>query len=494
MAGPRLGSRGAVLRAIVGVLAAASTLTATVVVGVHTVRGEKAVGVALLSAEDDYIMGGTTEPNPGVVPGYIPGVEQLYLDEGTPIAVNTPEEFCQPVCFPAPADDPSSWTNLNFGDSLKVGLAVLNNDISSLAASNGTATVFGYSQSATIATQEMETLHAAGVSDPNLSFVVVGDPNNPIGGILDRFQFPDGIGKFSVSLEPQHLPFINVPLSIPPTPTDAFPVDIYTAEYDGYADFPQDPTNVLGDVSALIGIGTVHPHYPDPGDINFDHPVAIGTIGQATFYEIPQNLPIVQWLYDGGGAGQFFGDVFSPWLRLITDWGYGNAGDPAVDGYYAIPDGSPYEQMVDNVVGEGVPGGPWAETPLGTLWDGSGVAGFFEKMDPLQLLAGVDNAAIQSAVGPIVDVLHDIYGSGPLPAVPADIMSGLTVALQAVTGYDAINLADQVVLTGWNLLTGLPAVAAVIGPDAVLDGPLIPGTPLIDLVGDAFNVFNFFGA
>ncbi len=197
--------------------------------------------------------------------------------------------------------------------------------------------MFGYSQSATVATQEMTHLIAQGMTDPNLHFVLTGDPNSPIGGILDRFQFPDGVTAFSLDSAPQHLPFLNVPLSMAPTPTDVFPTDIYTAEYDGWANFPQDPTDILGDINAIIGILTVHPNYPDPGDIDFTDAQPIGTIDNTTtFYEIPQNLPILQWMYDGGGAGQFFGDAFSPWLRLLINWGYGNAGDPAVDGSFTV--------------------------------------------------------------------------------------------------------------------------------------------------------------
>ncbi len=35
---------------------------------------------------------------------------------------------------------------------------------------------------------------------------------------------------------------------------------------------------------------------------------------------------------------------------------------------------------------------------------------------------------------------------------------------------------------------------AVQGLDVALDGPLIPGQPLIDVVGLGFDFFNFFGA
>ena len=75
----------------------------------------------------------------------------------------------------------------------------------------------------------------------DLHFTLLGDPNSPIGGILDRFQFPDGVGAFSLSPEPQHVPFLDIPLSLDTTPTTGIATDIYMGEYDGFADFPPTP-------------------------------------------------------------------------------------------------------------------------------------------------------------------------------------------------------------------------------------------------------------
>ena len=36
----------------------------------------------------------------------------------------------------------------------------------------------------------------------NLHVTLLGDPNSPIGGILGRFQFPDGVGQFSLTPSP----------------------------------------------------------------------------------------------------------------------------------------------------------------------------------------------------------------------------------------------------------------------------------------------------
>jgi hypothetical protein len=487
MSGSRLRSPVYVLLAIVCVAVAGvlSMMTPAFVSGVKAIIAE-----AKLLADEGWIMSGTGVPTPDN--GFLSSVESLYLSQDSAFTfdpLTTPEQFCPIVCNPSEPD-------LGFGDSLNVGAGDLNSVIVPALQGGNDVAVLGYSQSADVATIEMNDLlnnTPAGVNLNDLSVTLLGDPQSPIGGILDRFQFPDGVGAFSLSPEPQHVPFLDIPLSLATTPTTGIATDIYTGEYDGWANFPQDPTNILGDINALIGIDTVHPFYPDLTSAQLASAIDVGTIGDTNFYDIPENLPILAWMFDGGPAGQFFGDAFSPFLRLIIDWGYGNAGDPAVDGFYTVPqgpggpvggpDGSPYEAA------QGVAGGPWAETPLGTLYDGSGVAGLFDKMDPLQLLAGFENAGIQTFVGPFTDILADING-GTLSPGDITTMDDATIFLQNITGYDLVNLVDKSLLDSVTLL-GPGAVDAL---DQVLDGPLIPGQPLIDLVGYGFDIFNFFGA
>jgi hypothetical protein len=496
----RFRSLTAVLLAIVCavVLGVTSMLTSAFVFGV-----EKFIAEIKLLADEGFIMGGTGLPTP--TPSYISDVEGLYLQPPSPLfpgqptfdaytfqGLTTPEQFCPFTACPT--------GGLTFGQSLAQGEADLNSAIVPQLQAGDNVAVFGYSQSADIASQEMDNLISntpAGVDLNNLDVVMVGDPQNPITGLLTRLDFPDGVQAFSLTPAPQHVPFVDIPLSMGPTPTTPIPTDIYTGEYDGFADFPQGVSNILGDINALIGIETVHGFYPDLTTEQLASVINLGTIGDTNFYYIPENLPILAFMFDGGPAGQFFGDFFSPFARLGIDWGYGNAGDPAVDGFHTIPlgpgnsdggpDGSSYEAT------QGVAGGPWPETPLGTLYDGSGVAGFAEKMDPLQMLAGIENAGIQSLVGPFTDLLADING-GTLSSGDIGIMNDATTFLQNITGYDLINVLDQSLLTGWNDLANAVDLGSVIGPDAVLDGPLIPGQPIIDLVGYGFDIFNFFGA
>ncbi|MDT5322654.1 MAG: hypothetical protein QOD88_5176 [Mycobacterium sp.] len=466
----RLRSLGAVFLAVVcaAVLGVTSMFMSAFTFGVRALMAEVALVV-----DEGWIMGGTGNPVPDE--DYLNSVESLYLSQYLPPPPNSdysfsglpaPEQFCPFICS-------ASQPDLGFGDSVNVGVSDLSSVVvPALQDPSNHVAVLGYSQSATVASQLMNELindHQANLN--NLSVTLLGDPNSPIGGILDRFQFPDGVGAFSLTPEPQHVPFLDIPLSLATTPTSGIATDIYTGEYDGWANFPEDPSNIFADINALIGIETVHPYYPDPTPgVNLDtaHIINLGSIGDTNFYAIPAPLPTLAFMYDGGPAGQFFYDLFDPYASLMDNWAYGNPGDPGA--------GMP----VDGVDPIGV-AGPWQVDATGQLM-ASGVDGFIPKMDPLQMLAGVEYATVQTFVGPINDLLQDA-GQSPLPQSFVDSL---------LSGYDVTNQLDTSLLTTW---TDLTASIPSLGPDAILDGsPLISGQPLIDLVGYGFDIFNFFGA
>jgi hypothetical protein len=460
----RFRSLGAVFLAVgcVAVLGATSMLMSAFTFGVRALMAE----VALL-ADDGWIMGGTGNPIPDQ--DYLNSVESLYLSQFSGYnfsGLEMPEQFCPIICN-------ASQPDLGFGDSVNAGVGDLSNVVvPELNDPSNHVAVLGYSQSATIASQLMnELINDQQANLNNLSVTLLGDPNSPIGGILDRFQFPDGVGAFSLTPEPQHVPFLDIPLSMATTPLSGIATDIYTGEYDGWADFPEDPSNLFADINALIGIETVHPYYPDPTPgVNLDtaNIVNLGSIGDTNFYAIPAPLPTLAFMYDGGPAGQFFYDSFNPFASLTDDWAYGNPGDPGA----GIP--------VDGVDPIGV-AGPWTVDATGQLV-ASGVAGFDPQMDPLQMLAGMEYAGVQTFVGPINDLLQDA-GQSPLPQSFVDSL---------LSGYDFTNQLDTSLLTSWTDLTAsIPSLA----PDAIFSGdPLISAQPLIDLVGYGFDVFNFFGA
>ncbi|HEY2448607.1 MAG TPA: PE-PPE domain-containing protein, partial [Mycobacterium sp.] len=465
MSGRRFRSPGYLLLAIVcaAVMAMTAMMTSAFVFGVKAIIAE-----AKLLANEGWIMSGTGVPTPDS--GFLSSVESLYLGQDSVYTfdpLTTPEQFCPFVCNP-------SEPNLGFGDSLNIGASDLNSVIVPALQGGNHVAVLGYSQSTDVATIEMNDLlnnTPAGVNLSDLNVTLLGDPNSPIGGILDRFQFPDGVGNFSLSPEPQQVPFLDIPLNLADTPTTGIATDIYTGEYDGWADFPEDPSNLFADLNALIGIQTVHPYYPDPTPgVNLDttNIISLGSIGNDNFYAIPAPLPTLAFMYDGGPAGQFFYDFFAPSATLSDDWAYGNPGDP----------GAGIE--VNGVDPIGV-AGPWTVDATGQLV-ASGGAGFIPAMDPLQMLAGMEYAGVQSFVGPIDDLLQDA-GQAPLSQSVVDSM---------LSGYDATNQLDASLLTAW---TDATASIPSLGPDAIFSGePLISAQPLIDLVGYGFDIFNFFGA
>ncbi len=108
----------------------------------------------------------------------------------SPVGLTTPEEFW-PV---------TGLTSQTFGQSVRQGVAILNNAILSETGAGNHVVVLGYSQSATIATLEMRYLDALPAAirpgSDLLSFVLLSDPNVPGTGILTHF-IP-GFGAFHV--------------------------------------------------------------------------------------------------------------------------------------------------------------------------------------------------------------------------------------------------------------------------------------------------------
>ncbi|MGV7915756.1 PE-PPE domain-containing protein, partial [Mycobacterium kansasii] len=72
---------------------------------------------------------------------------------------------------------------------------------------------------------------------------------NPNGGILARIP---GLDISTVGL-----PFYGA------MPNTLYPTTTYTLQYDGFADFPRYPLNIVSDINAIFGIITVHTTYAD---------------------------------------------------------------------------------------------------------------------------------------------------------------------------------------------------------------------------------------
>ena len=149
--------------------------------------------------------------------------------------------------------------SLGFGTSLGQDQQIMVSDIENQIAAGGVSpenpvAVFGYSQSSDAASLIMQQLQAAGVPSDDVHFVLVGDPQNPNGGLENTFDFPAGNTSAFAAFD---APFQ------PATPSDLYPTDIYTLEYDGLADFPHYTTNLLSDLNAMLGFFLAHFTYQD---------------------------------------------------------------------------------------------------------------------------------------------------------------------------------------------------------------------------------------
>lgn len=322
----------------------------TPVTGGASTGGTSLISTVRLAAAGDplyaLIMGGTNNPEPDTI--YFNSVFNSYIKPFNPTAIAqklfTPEQFW-PVT--------PGLGNLTFGQSVAQGVTLLNNAINSTLSGlpNNHAVVFGYSQSATIATNEINALMAAGspYSNPGqLSFTLIGNPNNPVGGILERFP---GF----------YIPFLDVFFNGATPPNSPYPTSIYTAQYDGIADLPQYPLNLVSDLNAFMGYFFVHGSYPlmTPTQVAnaVPLPTSPGYTGQTNYYMLmTQNLPLLEPIRAIPYAGPPIADIFQPDLRVLVDMGYADYGPtgnyaniPTPAGLFSIP--NPFTIIPDLALG-----------------------------------------------------------------------------------------------------------------------------------------------
>jgi PPE-repeat protein len=221
----------------------------------------------------------------------------------------TPEKF-----FPF-----TGLNSLTLDASVAQGVANLNTAIMGQQAAGNHTVVFGGSQSAAIATLEMrylETLPAAvRPAVDRLSFVLIANPDRPDGGLLARmpgFSIP-GLGVTAYGA----------------TPTNAYPTIDYAVQYDGAADFPQYPIDILADANAIAGFFFVHPAYSTVTAAQ----IASGVVqpvspadSLTTYILIPNpNLPLLDPLRAIPLVGNPLADLVQPDLRVLVELGYDRA-------------------------------------------------------------------------------------------------------------------------------------------------------------------------
>jgi hypothetical protein len=282
--------------------------------------GRPLISTTASAAATALIMGGTFNPQP--TPGYVAAIDNLFIQSNplyagfTPFGLYTPETV-------APF-----YGSLTLDQSVFQGEMILNNAIMNMPAGSHTL-VFGYSQSAVIATLEMRALDAlpanARPSPSDLSFMLIGNGDNPNGGLFSRFTL--------------HIPILDISTQGATPPDTPYPTTIYTLQYDGLANFPQYPLDVVADLNAVAGAALVHPQYAflTPQQLQSAVPLATSpgyydNGGVTHYYMIPnQDLPLVEPLRAIPVVGNPLADLLQPDLRVLVNLGY----NP--NGYADIP-------------------------------------------------------------------------------------------------------------------------------------------------------------
>jgi hypothetical protein len=442
---------------------------------------------AVASAADTaLILGGSGIPIPPQ--SYVDAVDQLYLNPNgysayTPQALITPEQF-----YPV-----TGVNSLTPDNSIALGVTILNDAITQQIAAGNHVVVFGYSQGSMVASQSMAQLASAGnPPSPNqLSFVLVGDEANPNGGIIERFEVPGA---------PLSLPSLGATFNVAPTASNTYPTAVYNQEYDGFADFPEYPLDLLSVLNAYLGVLTQHFGYMNLTPQQINSAIALPTTGTTTtqYYMVPTaNLPLLAPLRLIPLIGNPLADLLQPDLRVLVNLGYGSITNGWSPGPANVP--TPFGLFPTNInpadvltalTNGAVQGVTDALNDLNhpTLIDTSSLSlllaglhtiGLTPSDNPslLQLLAGfatLGNAGLPvSSSGGIVNTLTSVISNAIAVALPlADTALAIGASLPA---YDAQLFVSQ--LRAGHLLNaiGMPIAADfALVPYAFLFGGVFP--------------------
>lgn len=263
----------------------------------------------------------------GVKPTRIPGLVDLddpaFEDLATPYitacAGLVPRPFTN-VDYPASAFPVTGLSSPTADQSIEAGRAGL----AEAVAGDPAPVIFGYSQGASVIAlykRDFNSLHANPVPHsiiPRPTFVVIGNINRPNGGFFARFA-----GR--------RLAIIGLSLhEATPTETagaEAGQTTTYdvVGQYDGAADFPAHPTNLLALANAALGSLYVHLNYHR---LSFQDAVHQAQQGDTAYYMIPAKLlPLLRPLAQLGVPTPLLAVVDAP-LRVLVEAGYKRAVSP----------------------------------------------------------------------------------------------------------------------------------------------------------------------
>jgi hypothetical protein len=357
--------------------------------------------------------------------------------------------------------------------SVGQGMAIVESTIAAEQAAGETPIVFGYSQSSTIASEVMQQLDPGGTPqtgglDPQ--FLLIADPSNPNGGLLERFAGFETLSGNAVS-DPLSLPSLGLSFDSA-TPSDDYVTNIYSLEYDGFTDFPRYPLNFLSDLNAFLGIAILHGTYlnglvPGNGGPTAEEianatllpgSAADGTADSLTnYYMIDDTAPLVSLL------PKSLQDSLGPDLTYLINLGYGDGSQgysvdvnsPAnVDTPFGLAPDVSLSTVLSTLATDTQQGITALENdPTAFMDSASSAQSFTDLLSALSADAANPAASLTDFVNAITSATSTAY-STLLPL--ADIGNAL---LTSVPNYDLSLFTDNIATGDFTDAFGLPIAA-----------------------------------
>ena len=424
------------------------------------------------------VMGGSGNPIPNS--DYVEGVlrwAKFNYTWNTTDTIFTPEGL-----YPL-----TGTKSLPLDTSVRQGVQILDATIKQQITAGNSVLVQGYSQSTIIASLEMQNLMNPQLN-PNppstnqLAFNLLADLMAPNGGLLARFP---GLTLPSLGIDFYGATPSNTP----------YTTNIYTIQYDGFADFPRYPIDIFSDLNAVAGIVEVHPLYPK---LTFDLstadviqlPVSPTYTGNTTYYMvIPQNqiLPLLQPIHAIPIIGKPLTDLLQPDLTVLVNLGFG---DPNY-GYSTAPANVPtpfglFPHVSPSVI-------------AADLVSGAHQGVTAASSDIAAELSGVSLSSIPHALPPISPPSHPVLTPASIDGFINSLQTANTNLADAFsaalsTGYsvllptaDILNAA-LISIPAYDLNLFLSGIAQAIGGDPVglinaIGYPIAATTGLVVVAG-----------